>query len=240
MTPQEYNEKWMPFHRDLFGMKSNDDLPMFAAWFKSLSEFSVDELRAASLAMAEDVESSAKFRTQHLAELKLKIRAKRFERARSEFAEVNRQEARFDCQVCSSTGLVSVPHVRSVVDGAWAYPYCSMVVACRCNRGVATFNAVSAAGVKQRISTGNNAVMMMGLDEYEALHPDWRRLVHDHEKLMDAERNAEWYAQQGDKANPIKPANVREALARIGAVPKEKAKPQLMITPIAGQIGIDP
>ena len=60
MSEAEYRA-WILFHRDLFQMKSADDLPMFAAWAPSLSEFSEAELRAASLAIAAGADTAQPF-----------------------------------------------------------------------------------------------------------------------------------------------------------------------------------
>lgn len=215
MTGEEYDTNWVPFHRQLFGMKSEDDLPMFAAWFRSLAEFGLAEIRDASLAMASDIATAGHYRTEHLAILRQKIRQRRFERARDEFAEVNRTANRFECQVCQGTGIVPVPHVHCIVDDAWRHPYATMVVSCRCPRGSVQFNAVAAAEVKQDVLR-KYRVQMMGLDEYEVLHPDWRRMVHDREQMRRSEDSAAWHAKEADKKNPI---DVRSVLKAIGSVP---------------------
>ncbi len=215
MTLDEYNGDWVPFHRDLFGMKSLDDLAMFAAWFRSLLEYSAEELREASIAMANDIDAAGKYRVHHLSIIREKVRARRFARARAEFAEVNRQDGRFGCKVCDSTGLVAVPHPRSIVDDGWCYPFYSLVVACRCPRGSAKFNAVAAADVKQKLADREAKFQMMALDEYEALHPNWRHLVKDREEVRKSEGEASWFAREADKKDPIKAMRVQNALEQV-------------------------
>jgi hypothetical protein len=213
MTGEQYDTEWVPFHRQLFGMKSEDDLPMFAYWFRSLCEFSTAELRSASMAMATDIETAGKFRTEHLSILRSKVRQQRFERCRAEFAELNRAQARLDCAVCGGTGLVSVPHVGSIADGEWTHPFCTMVAACRCPRGAVRLKAVSAAEAKQDVLR-QYRVKMIDIDEYEMHHPDWRRMVHDRDLMRDSELHAQRYAKEADMKNPINAIHVGGAIQR--------------------------
>jgi hypothetical protein len=224
MDERQYGE-WTTYHRSLFQMKAAEDKPMFLAWFHSMREFTLAEAKAASLAMAGDPVQAAAFRTQHLALLRQQIASMRFARARAEFAELDRAKDAQACKVCASTGMVSVPHRDAIADGQWQHPFPSMAVACRCSRGSAVFNGVSAAEVTQRLAgRSKRRYQMMGLDEYEALYPNWHDLVESHELLRKSERSAQWHAEEADRKSPIVLAEVLKQRQKEGQ-------------PIAGKIG---
>lgn len=215
MTAAEY-ESWVEYHRTLFTMKSADDGPMFALWAQCLLSYSLAELKAASLAIASDIETAGRYRTEHLAILRQKVAAHRFERIRAEQQQYEASDARLSCSQCRGNGLVPVPHVESIVDGRWAYPFCSMVVSCDCSAGTARGSAINGVDTKQVMAGRRVSVRILSLAEYEALHPQWCDIVAERNRTRQTELEARYYAEQADRAAPIRAANVREVLAGIG------------------------
>lgn len=214
MTTDEYDE-WREHHRTLFQMKSADDIPMFELWIPCLTEFTLEEMKEASLAIAMDVSVSGRYRTEHLALLKQKAMAKRFERTKAEFAELDRQRDASVCGVCNGCGNVGVPHPNYIRDGAWVHPYYTLTVGCDCNRGVAWFNAISAACQERNTKPGVTKIDVMDLRTYEAIHPEWVELVAARNRQRAAERASEWHAKQADKSSPINSADVAERLRKL-------------------------
>lgn len=207
MTETDY-QSWMMYHRSLFGMKAQEDVQMFSHWWPVLMHYSARELREASLAIASDIETAGRYRTEHLALLRSKIQSKRMEAERSLRAH---QEERFlntECQLCGDSGTVSVPHPASIKSEAWVYPFYSASVFCRCNRGVRLFNSYSEG-------FGRSKFTALDFDKYELQFPHWRRLVADREELRKAEYEAKYAAKQGDKRDPIDKQQVLKAINQV-------------------------
>lgn len=217
MTRDEYDD-WREHHRTLFQMKSADDIPMFDLWMPSLLEFSFGEMCDASLAIATDVAIAGKFRTEHLGLLKQKVTAKRFERTKAEFAELDRQRDAQSCGVCGGCGNVSVPHPNFVREGVWVHPFYLLAVGCDCNRGSLWFNAISTACRERNEKPGARKIDVMDLRTYEAIQPHWKAMVESRNRQRDAERKSEWYASKADKSDAIIASSVAEQLRRLKAI----------------------
>lgn len=218
MNVTEY-DSWTKYHRAMFQMKSDDDLPMFAAWMPSLREFTLAEARDASLAIAADPGTAGKFRTEHLALIRQKIRIKRAEVNRAFRKEAERHGEVNSCGVCRGIGMAHVPHVKSVVDGLWIYPFATMVVSCSCNRGGARQIAMDTLTIQQDFAGTRRRVRMMTLAEYEFSVPDWPAIFEAREVQRQSEKNAGYYAKRADKENPITNRTLSEVVAGIGHEP---------------------
>jgi len=214
VTTDEYKE-WTKFHRDLFQMKAAEDAAMFAAWFGSLAEFAIGEAKEASIAIASDPTTAGRFRTEHLSLIRLKVKAKRSERMKAEFAELDRQRDAGTCGVCGGCGIVSVPHPNSVLSGTWNHPFYELSVGCDCARGIAWFNAMGAACRERNEKPGARKIDIMDLRTYEAIHPNWRGMVDERNRQRAGEREAEYHARKADKAEPISAASVAEQLRKL-------------------------
>ncbi len=211
MTEIEY-VKWTEYHRDIFQMKSSEDAAMFGKWLPSLAEFSIEEAKSASLAIASD-DRARRFRTEHLSLLRAEINHKRTARRRDEYADADMRLNAQKCRDCDGTGMVSVPHVGCIVNEAWAFPFASMIVACNCNIGCNTFNFVNSLDLKPRHAKGAVRVKMIDLKEYEYLHPEWRSYVESRNAQRKSENEARWHAQRADRDNPLKPVIKAAVLA---------------------------
>lgn len=214
MTEVDYMA-WTEYHRALFQMKSADDSPMFAKWFPSLVEFSLEEAKSASLSIAGDARA-AKFRTEHLALIRIEIKRKRYERIRAELSSADGRLEAQRCRLCSGTGLVFVPHIHSIVDDRWAFPFSSMVVSCTCNAGSFKLNSANSLELKQDKGHGRYRVRMMDLREYEMTQPNWQGLMSERLTQQQSEFEAGWHAREADKKNPIDSNAVAAAVAAIG------------------------
>lgn len=217
MTEDEY-DKWRDDHRTLFQMKSADDIPMFDLWMPSLIEFEFAELQQASIAIASDVATSGRFRTEHLGLLRQKVMAKRYERIKAEFAQLDHEREASICRVCNGSGNVSVPHPNFIRDGAWMHPFYLLAVGCDCNRGTLWFNAISSALQERNSKPGVRKIDVMDLRTYEAIQPHWQAIMAERDKQRSAERKSEWYAQKADKAEPIIAGAVQEQLKKLRAM----------------------
>ncbi len=211
MTEIEY-VKWTEYHRDIFQMKSSEDASMFGKWLPSLAEFSIEEAKSASLSIASD-DRARRFRTEHLSLLRAEINHKRTARRRDEYADADMRLNAQKCRDCDGTGTVSVPHVGSIVNESWAFPFASMIVACNCNIGINTFNFVNSLDLKPRHAKGAVRVKMIDLKEYEYLHPEWRSYVDARNQQRKSENEARWHAQRADRDNPLKPVIKAAVLA---------------------------
>lgn len=216
MTEDDYID-WVQHHRTLFQMKSADDIPMFQLWMPCLIEFTLDEMRDASLAIATDVETAGRYRTEHLGLLKQKVMSKRFERTKAEFAALDDQRDAAMCSVCNGCGNVGVPHPNFIRDGVWVHPYYTLAVGCDCNRGSVWFNAIGAATRERNEKPGVRKIDVMDLRTYEAIQPHWRDLVAERNRQRKAERESSWHAAKADKAEPISAIEVAAQLRRMKA-----------------------
>lgn len=209
MTDREWSE-WITYHSTLFWMLSDQDAILFREWRPALAEYSLGELREASLHMASVASKSSTFRTAHLGLLRERIHARRYEFHRAEREEFERAAESLQCRHCGGSGLVTVPHHACIVDGLWRHPWYSQAVCCSCNRGSHRFNRINAI-----LNERDKRTLIMDLAQYEALHPDWPSLVEQRKAIFLAEHRARWHAEQADRKAPIRPEQMKEQLMKI-------------------------
>lgn len=145
-------KEWVEFHSSLFGMDSKADAKLFRAWRGLLCGYALEELRSATVEMAENAEKSRADRAAHYAYVKEIIKAKRSRAQAYEKAPIS------ECGVCGGSGYLDLPHWVSIKDGEWGGKY-TLMVCCDCS-----------AGWERK----RKEQKMMSLGEYEVKNPGWK------------------------------------------------------------------
>lgn len=217
MTDTDW-DNWTGYHGTLFWMKTPEDAMMFAEWRQALNGYSLHELREASFWIAKDQLASAKFRSQHLGLLHGRIQSLRFARRQAEIDQLHR-DTRKQCSLCGNSGVVTVPHIRCVADGAWNYPYSTMGVSCSCEIGRFQYDAMDRciAALNQRGNAPKKNYGMLTLERYDFIMQeqgvDWPDIVAERERGRERRLKADRLAREADQKAPI---NVKAVLSAIG------------------------
>ena len=171
-----YNE-WGARHASLFGLRSEQDAASVSEWVDLFrkSGITVEELNRASDWLA--LHQPPKWASEHLGALKSTV-----ELLRQQAQSASEPPDRGQCTLCRGGGMVSVPHPRFMLGLVQPdHPRKSTVfttaaVLCRCPLGRWTDGH---RGDKR--SDGQERPRMMTLDAYEAVYPNWRAVVEQHE-----------------------------------------------------------
>jgi hypothetical protein len=204
MTPEKYTE-WARMHAELFGLRDAADARLVSLWAPCLMPFDFEELRDASYAVAVDPRDMRRFRENHLSMLREAILAKRAEVAGHERDRLDAMYSRAECNDCFGVGLVRVPHPDFLLDEEMQRGF-FIVVACLCPSGIARFNGISA-----RLTEAEANYRIIDLAQYEALHPDWRRILAARQQTQANEFDVAEFARNVDRIAPINPADIKKA-----------------------------
>lgn len=155
-------DRWVVYHLTLFGRQTQAEaLATMSLWRKVFvpAGYSEEEMKAASHEVALNGKKIA-FLNEHLEEVR---RALHSIRSQGREPEPKRNEEGPPCVDCFNSGTVSVPHIRSMVDGRWVKivgnMFYEMVVRCRCLAGQRAYR---------------RGCRIMTLDDYEEECPHWR------------------------------------------------------------------
>lgn len=171
---------WAEHHCTVFGMRFENELRMLLSWQEVFSRhgFSETELLAATEWMM--TESAPTRPADHLRLIQQAIHRQRAEKRESERMARREHERRDVCRFCNNSGMVVVPHARSMHGGEWVYPWWTAAVACRCSAGQAT---------KEDERTRGRA--MMDLNTYELeVNCAWLEQMEERLALRSAEDQA--------------------------------------------------
>lgn len=187
MTDAQWIE-WTTYHGSLHRMQAAEDAAMILLWREVFEDrgFTMEELKVASRSLAEN--DPKRFRTEHLEYLLSSVGTARFNKARASLTTDDINEK--SCGVCIGSGHAIVPHLLSVIDGEWHYPYYTMAVACHCDAGrrllsrwegyiQAAKNKDGKKGCREKIPPP-----FMPIENYAVKNQDWQ----DQVKTREAQR----------------------------------------------------
>lgn len=151
MDAKEWKQ-WVEFHADLFAMSSTTDAKLFRSWKGLLGYNSLEDMKAASISLAVNPERARADRAAHFGYLRELLKEKKR-------VDASRKKAAVGCEHCDKTGFLSVPNLKTIIDGVWTGRY-TCAVACGC-------------GLGWEFSRDG----MMRLSEYEQKVPNWREML---------------------------------------------------------------
>lgn len=206
MTDAEW-DSWVVPHASIFGFSGQHDSAMLESWrfvFETAG-YSAAELANAtqviasgSLLATKTQSSIPRTRAENLDAIHRVVRQARRERAITNAAQQRGDDYR--CHVCGDgRGWVTVPHLRSLIDGQWVSPWYSCAVVCLC-------------GLGDKIQESWKDKKPMKLANYELRNPNWRQQVADRERQQAAEREARQLSD--DAQRTAFGASVAKVLAR--------------------------
>ncbi len=178
---------WANRHCSIFGLLKNEELMMVLSWEDVFAVLLITptELTDATNFMATN---PPKYRTEHLTLIQERIISERERKRgieeRKRLDDLAKEHDNGECVLCFNSGFVSVPHVNSVKDFEWVYPFYSCVVACSCWKGRDVHqrsefhaNEYNAKNTSKPHIPKRNA--MMTISQYEQLNGDWKlQLAH--------------------------------------------------------------
>jgi hypothetical protein len=184
MLQSEWDD-WVQSHSRIFGFNDANIL-MLDAWRFVLGNNTVEELRTATKTLAGGNHPS--FPKEHLGAITGVLRERRAVEYRREFEDVERQGT---CETCGSSGFVSVPHLKGIVNGEWRAvratrhrsSYYTQTVLCTCALG---------KWKRDRLGKTKSGEMrvMMELNAYAMNNPRWREQMAEHSRRLLANASA--------------------------------------------------
>lgn len=212
MEQADYDQ-WSERYAATFGMTSDADAAMFAAWFEVFTAcgYTLAELAAARMAIARRPPT---YRSEHLAAIHAAVRDARLTESRKRAADPLPGD-RGACSLCGDSGMVTVPHPQQITQGRWqgaALGYrATAAVACSCHAGQAVLAVYDGRSpeFKSRIARP------MALAEYQRIAPRWKTLLAGRDADNLAGSRADDAAKRADKAAPLA-KSVRAVIGRIG------------------------
>jgi hypothetical protein len=206
MTQTDW-EKWVAHHSTLFDLRGVSDMDLIALWQELLAGYTLAEMIEASNWLA--LNESAAYRTRHADLLGQRIRSVRADSFRRRRALQDAECEAICCEICRDDGLVTVPHLRAVVDGEWQRPFYTMAVGCVCQRGRRALDRMWSAAQQ-----GDKTWRMLALEVYEASVAGWRTLIEARGSALVALGRERWAAGEAQRlGRPIELEAVRRRLA---------------------------
>lgn len=196
MLVEQWN-KWAARHAATFGLTSDGDAVMFAAWREVFSRagYAIEELHEATDFIS--VTNPPRWRNEHLAAINRRINERRRAMMLHNQAQAEREGAEAHA-LCDGTGRVYVPHLSCVIDGNWTHPWYTTTVLCTCQRGT----RIRESFVKPDGTILHSA---MGIEQYTLLNGDWRKQMSDRRHFQTAVLGAQALGSIADKKAPIDP-----------------------------------
>ena len=153
--------QWGNYHRAMFGWKSEAEVEMIAMWIGTFKRwgFTPDEMHKASESLLKRTTPAFK-REDHINFLYQAVNDLRAN-ARNAGASIE-DYTRGVCSYCANSGLVTVPHLKSV-DGLHWVDKKTCAVWCTCSDGRKYATVQTSDGRK-----------LMGITEYNVRNPRWQ------------------------------------------------------------------
>jgi hypothetical protein len=203
MTNEEY-EIWGKHHRSLFALTDDGGTAMVEAWYPMLIDCDFNELMKASDYLI--MNRPGIYRTEQLAALRQHLTETARQRVEA-FERANAIDAP-RCRDCNDTCLVTVPHLKYVIDGKWmpdGNTFHELSVLCSCPKGTARANKQQRyyeehkddkSDEKRRLA---RTARTMTLAMYEQRNLGWRLQVLDRNDLRPHEERAKVAAVSAQK-----------------------------------------
>lgn len=197
--------QWAGNHLDTFGLGGNDAAQRAViAWkpfFASL-RYTADELAGATEVMARN---PPKWISDHMCAIHDAIRSRRDRLARTGGECLPGDDGdRGECADCGNTGLVVVPHPKSIQHGVWVDRHTTAAY-CRCRHGRWKADAWDRLPADAKDRCGGP---LWSVEAYQAqVCPDWRQLVRERE-AAEADARGRWIGEL--------PAKERDGVLRFG------------------------
>jgi hypothetical protein len=165
MQRQAY-EQWAAAHARAFDLNFAGEMDALLCWFGTLARYQPADLDAATAHLLASGETYRRV-SEHLPALLDFLRRRQAEEAAAERAALDDDLGQ--CALCSSTGIVSVPHLAAIKDGQWqplsagrSARYYTAGVTCRCALG-------------RHVRTHQDPDRRpLTLDEYAPHNPSWQ------------------------------------------------------------------
>lgn len=192
MTDTDYS-RWKLEHATLFRF-GDEDLKMMDLWRPAFESrgFEVAELLECTTHLAQSEPKT--WRSEHLNFILKRVAWRRAVRSLEFAAEQDRQEE-FTCRACDGSGVIVVPHPKSVRDGEWVHPWYECAVACSCRKGellVERYRAINEIAKEQGKRETKPFVpsLLTKIGDYDMRNPDWQRQMKAKVQKQQAEREA--------------------------------------------------
>lgn len=195
MQDEKTWKDWVKHHCEFFGWNDEAGQTMLGKWSHVFEGFlyEPEELIKATNSIA--IEKIYK-REDHINRLIQYVRSER-ESKRNHVSSAPTTSQQPDCKLCFGCGLVTVPHLKFVVNYSWTIKR-TFAVSCSC------FN-----GLPYRLSTTKR---MMTLTEYQTKNTDWKN--HLRMQAEDEKKISELYAECAPKAHLKLDATVKTIMNR--------------------------
>jgi hypothetical protein len=210
MTRDEF-DLWAIDYCNLFRLKPESLIGTLETWFEAFdaNHCTTNELKLALAAMRRN---PPEYDREHFRVLSLHVRHLRAEQSAAmvRAASQPKEEEYGICDLCGSTGWVTVPHPRCVREGDFWPPHYELAVYCRCGLGRWFYDNHSDMREAMRRQGRTPGV---SIDVYEAWNPKWREQLEHRRHVEDTE----WRAIKADKARSLVPKSWREAVEQVSA-----------------------
>lgn len=178
--------EWVDHHCRIFAFTAEADVKAMLSWRDLIEAENHGDYALADLTRELAATDYPSFARDHLKALLALIRRKRAETFRHERAGGETHPDFGTCSTCDSSGRVTVPHLKAIVDGRWiprivarggAAIYYTCAVTCHCQLG--RWFEEHAAGQRQDGTTRRPMTLL----EYTHQNPSWASQIRERRAL---------------------------------------------------------